>query len=185
VTTARALTPPGTIATVDAGAHMLVAVPLWDVAQPGELLVSSGLATMGFALPAAVAAALTRPGTHIICLTGDGGLGMVLAELETLARLRLDVVVVVFDDRTLSLIAIKQGEGQGGDGAIRYSVTDFAAVAEGLGVPAFRADSEPEYRRAMTEALRRPGPSLIDVAVEPRGYPSVLEAIRGSPGEAR
>ena len=182
VTTARALAPPGTIATVDAGAHMLLVVPLWDVAQPGELLVSSGLATMGFALPAAVAAALTRPGTRIICFTGDGGLGMVLAELETLARLRLDVVVVVFDDRTLSLIAIKQGEGQGGDGATRYSVTDFAAVAEGLGVPAFRADSEPEYRRAMTEALRRPGPSLIDVAVEPRGYPSVLEAIRGTAG---
>jgi acetolactate synthase-1/2/3 large subunit len=134
---------------------------------------------MGFALPAAGAAALVRPGRRVVCFTGDGGLGMVLAELETLARLRLDVVVVVFDDRTLSLIAIKQHSGQGGDGAIRYSVTDFAAVAEGLGVPAFRADTEPEYRRAMTEALHRPGPSLIDVGVDPRGYPAILAAIRG------
>src|SRR5205823_13302608 len=53
VTMARAEAPGGTVATVDAGAHMLVAVPLWEVARPGELLVSSELATMGFSLPAA------------------------------------------------------------------------------------------------------------------------------------
>jgi acetolactate synthase I/II/III large subunit len=162
---------------------MLLAVPLWDATRPGELLISSGLATMGFALPAAVGAALVRPGTRVVCFTGDGGLGMILAELETLARLRLDVVVVLFDDRTLSLIAIKQRDGQGDDRAVRYSVTDFAAVAEGLGVPAFRADSEAGYHLAMTEALQRPGPSLVDVAVDPRGYPAVLDAIRGSPSE--
>ena len=108
---------------------------------------------------------------------------MVLAELETLARLRLDVVVVVFDDRTLSLIAIKQRDGQGDDRAVRYGVTDFAGVAEGLGVPAFRADSDAEYHRAVATALQRSGPSLIDVAVDPRGYPAVLDTIRGSPSE--
>ena len=54
----RAHTPPDTIATVDAGAHMLAVMPLWEVDQPRRLLISSGLATMGFALPAAIAAAL-------------------------------------------------------------------------------------------------------------------------------
>ena len=54
VDTARALAPAGTVATVDAGAHMLVAMPLWQVEGPGEALISSGLATMSFALPAAV-----------------------------------------------------------------------------------------------------------------------------------
>jgi acetolactate synthase-1/2/3 large subunit len=52
VAAARALAPAGTVATVDAGAHMLAAVPMWEVEEPGELLISSGLATMGFALPA-------------------------------------------------------------------------------------------------------------------------------------
>jgi len=58
--TVRAGTPPETIATVDAGAHMLAIMPLWEVAEPRRLLISSGLATMGYALPAAIAAALRR-----------------------------------------------------------------------------------------------------------------------------
>ena len=57
MTIASAEAPVGTIATVDAGAHMLVAMPLWSVEEPCHLLISSGLATMGFALPAAIAAA--------------------------------------------------------------------------------------------------------------------------------
>ena len=61
VTTVRPHTPPETIATVDAGAHMLVAMPLWEVDEPHRLLISSGLATMGYALPAAIAAALCTP----------------------------------------------------------------------------------------------------------------------------
>ena len=61
VRTVRDGTPAETIATVDAGAHMLVAMPLWEVPEPRRLLISSGLATMGYALPAAIAAALCRP----------------------------------------------------------------------------------------------------------------------------
>ncbi len=105
---ARAHTPPDMIATVDAGAHMLAVMPLWEVDQPRQLLISSGLATMGFALPAAIAAALCSPGQPVVAFTGDGGLGMTLAEIETAVRLRLRIVVIVFNDATLSLIKIKQ-----------------------------------------------------------------------------
>ncbi len=183
VATARALAPAGTVATVDAGAHMLAAVPMWEVEQRGELLISSGLATMGFALPAAVAAALVRPDRKVVCFTGDGGLGMALAELETLARLWLDVVVVVFDDRALSLIAIKQGDRQGGASAVRYGTVDFAGTAASLGVPSFRADNVDEFHDALAKALGRRGPCLIDLAVDPAAYPAVLDAIRGGPSE--
>ena len=69
VTIARAAAPAGTIATIDAGAHMLAAVPLWEVEAPGELLISNGLATMGFALPAAIAAALVEPSRPVVCFT--------------------------------------------------------------------------------------------------------------------
>ncbi len=183
VAAARVLAPAGTVATVDAGAHMLAAVPMWEVDEPGELLISSGLATMGFAVPAAIAAALVRPDRKVVCCTGDGGLGMALAELETLARLWLDVIVVVFDDRALSLIAIKQGDHQGGESAVRYRTVDFAGVAESLGVPAFRADNADELHDALAKALARRGPCLIDVAVDPAGYPALLDAIRGSASE--
>ncbi|HET9968709.1 MAG TPA: thiamine pyrophosphate-dependent enzyme, partial [Streptosporangiaceae bacterium] len=136
VTTVRDGTPPETVATVDAGAHMLVAMPLWEVPEPGRLLISSGLATMGYALPAAISAALclseTRgaPGVPVVAFTGDGGLGMTLAELETAVRLSLPVIVVVFNDAALSLIEIKQQpDGQGGAEAVRYRPVSFAAAA--------------------------------------------------------
>ena len=171
---------PDAIATVDAGAHMLVAVPQWEARATGDLLVSSGLATMGFALPAAIAAALVHPGRRVVCLTGDGGLGMTLAELETLARLQLDVLVVVFNDSTLSLIAIKQRrEGHGGESAVRYRPTDYAAIARGCGLAAETVGDEAALRRAVLSACGRPGPTLLDVTVDPSGYGAVLEAIRG------
>ena len=121
---------------------MLVAMPVLRVEEPRRCLISSGLATMGFSLPAAIAASCVTD-APVYCLTGDGGLGMCLAELETVARLGRDIRVVVFDDATLSLIAIKQGAGQGGAAAVRYADTDLAAVAEGLGVPGRRRSTTP------------------------------------------
>jgi acetolactate synthase I/II/III large subunit len=180
VTIARAAAPAGTVATVDAGAHMLPAVPLWEVGAPGELLISNGLATMGFSLPAAIAAALVEPTRHVVCFTGDGGLGIALAELETLARLNGKVIIVVFNDAALSLIAIKQStEGHGGAAAVSYASTDFAAVAAGFGIGAVRVADPASYRSAFEAALRRDGPSLLDVAVDPSSYPAILAAIRG------
>ncbi len=180
VATAAAVAPAGTIATVDAGAHMLVAMPLWPASAPCELLISSGLATMGFALPAAIAAALARPGRHVVCFTGDGGLGMVLAELETVVRLELPVVVVVFDDAALSLIAAKQQpDGHGGTTAVQYRSIDFAAIASACGMRAERVDDLPGYERALRVAFAMAGPTLLDVAVDPSAYGAVLDAIRG------
>ena len=76
---------------------------------------------MGYALPAAIAAALCTPGVPVVAFTGDGGLGMTLMEIETAVRLRLRVVVVVFNDATLSLIKIKQRPtGHGGPEAVGY-----------------------------------------------------------------
>lgn len=194
----RAHTPPGMIATVDAGAHMLAVMPLWEVDQPRRLLISSGLATMGFALPAAIAAALCAPGqSHpghsqgaqpqtgqpVVAFTGDGGLGMTLAEIETAVRLRLRIVVIVFNDATLSLIKIKQRPaGQGGAEAVDYGPVSFAGVATAMGAAAVAAGTEAELATALDAALRRDGPTVIDVAVDPACYPAVMELSRGDAG---
>ena len=180
VRAARAASPPGTAATVDAGAHMLVAMPLWGAEAPGELLISSGLATMGFALPAAIAAALAVPGRRTVCLTGDGGLEMQLAELETAVRLRVPITIVVFNDSTLSLIAVKQRPaGHGGRNAVGYSDTDFAAIAGGFGMAAERVTTEDGVAAAVARSLAVEGPVLVDVRVDPSSYPHVLDVIRG------
>ena len=183
MTTARAHTPPETIATVDAGAHMLVAMPLWEVPEPHRLLVSSGLATMGYALPAAIAAALCAPRTPVVAFTGDGGLGMTLAEIETAVRLSLRVAVIVFNDAALSLIKIKQKpSGQGGEEAVRYRPVSFAAAATALGAAGAAVTTEQDLAAALAAALRRPGPTVIDASVDPAGYPAVMDLSRGQAG---
>ncbi|MGE5286179.1 MAG: thiamine pyrophosphate-binding protein [Micromonosporaceae bacterium] len=183
VTVVRAHTPAETIATVDAGAHMLVAMPLWPVEEPRRLLISSGLATMGYALPAAIAAALCAPGRPVVAFTGDGGLGMALMEIETAVRLRLPIVVVVFNDAALSLIKIKQRPyGQGGAEAVGYCRTSFAGVATAMGAAGVCVTGTAELTAAITAALGREGPTLIDAHVDPGAYPAVMDLTRGETG---
>ncbi len=183
VATVRACTPPETIATVDAGAHMLVAMPLWEVPEPRRLLVSSGLATMGYALPAAIAAALCAPRVPVVAFTGDGGLGMTLAEIETAVRLSLKVIVIVFNDAALSLIKLKQKPaGQGGGEAVSYHPVSFAAAATAMGAAAAAVTTEQGLATALAAALRRPGPTVIDASVDPAGYLAVMDLSRGQAG---
>jgi acetolactate synthase-1/2/3 large subunit len=173
--------PDGQV-TVDAGAHMLAAMPLWLPSRPHQLLISNGLATMGYALPAAIGAGLAardagRPGERVVCLVGDGGLGMTLAELETLARLALPVTVVVFDDAALTLIELKQRAGQGGADAVRFDAVDFAGVAAAMGVPSAVAGDVTEVDAALHRA--GPGPFLLDARIDPAAYRQVMAVSRG------
>ncbi len=179
----RAGTPAESIATVDAGALMLAVMPLWEVAEPRRLLISSGLATMGYALPAAIGAALAAPQVPVVACTGDGGLGMTLAEVETAARLGLRIVVVVFNDAALSLIRIKQRpNGQGGEEAVRYRRTDFAAAAVAMGAAGAAVRTERDLAAALADALRREGPTVIDASVDPACYPAIMDLSRGQAG---
>lgn len=181
---ARELTPAGAIATVDAGAHMFPATAYWLATDLGECLISNGLATMGFALPAAIAAQLCHPERRVVCFTGDGGLGMVAAELETVARLALPIIVVVFDDGALSLIDIKR-EQKGHAGApLRYAGPDLAALARAFGLRAFTAATEAELERALVSAVTSPGPALIAARIDASGYRRTLEIVRGAAAPA-
>lgn len=177
VEVAKRSCPSGTVVTVDAGAHFLAVMPMWPVEAPRQLLISNGLATMGFAVPAAIGAALARPGRPVLCLVGDGGLGMTLAELETVARLGLPVTTIVFNDAALSLIAIKQGPENGGPEAVTYRTVDFAEIARACGldgaVVTTRAELERELARPWT------GPRLVDARVDPAVYGHLLRVTRG------
>lgn len=175
---AVAVAAPATVtATVDAGAHFLAIMPFWPAAAPLRLLISNGLATMGFALPAAIAAALARPGSPVVCMVGDGGLAMTLAELETLARLRLPVTVVVFDDAALSLIEIKQKPGQGGSSAVRFGPVDYAAVAAAMGLESAVVTTADEVAAVLANGWDRP--RLIDARIDPATYAKLIAATRG------
>jgi len=163
---------------VDAGAHMFSATVFWECAAPYDLLISNGLATMGFALPAAIGAALAEPVRKVIAFTGDGGLAMCLGELLTARQQNCPVVTVVFNDGSISLIDVKQqARGLPPEG-VRWERPDFARVAEGFGLRAWRARTDAEYRAAITAALATDGPTLVDVHVDPSAYPSQIRALR-------
>jgi Thiamine pyrophosphate-requiring enzymes [acetolactate synthase, pyruvate dehydrogenase (cytochrome), glyoxylate carboligase, phosphonopyruvate decarboxylase] len=168
----------GARVTVDAGAHMLPAMQLWPAEAKADILISNGLSTMGFALPAAIGAALLERGRRVIAITGDGGLLMCLGELATLARENLDVCVVVFDDRALSLIKLKQ-EQRGAAVGVGLGAVDWVAMASSMGIRGFAVETLDALGICLAQIGSLPGPSLMAVRIESTDYAPVLRAIRG------
>jgi acetolactate synthase I/II/III large subunit len=176
--------------TVDAGAHMFPATMLWPVFEPNGMLISNGLSTMGFALPAAIGAALLgregAPGAihdhdgPIVALTGDGGLLMCAAELLTAVRERLRIITIVFSDGSLSLIEVKQRQRAHAPSGVSLGDVAWATLAQSLGVAAHVAGTEAELESALVRALGHRGPSLIEARIDPSTYGDTLYRIRGS-----
>lgn len=165
--------------TVDAGAHMFSACAFWQAASPLDVLISNGLASMGFALPAAIAAALHDPARGAVAMTGDGGFLMCLGELKTAAETQANLTVIVFNDARLSLIDIKREERQMQDLGLAWKTPDFATVAEGFGFQTWRAETDAEMQAVAAKAAAATGPRLIDARVDPSGYLPQLRALRG------
>ncbi len=170
----RDLTPRDAILTVDTGAHKLLVGQVWRSYLPQTYLVSHGLSTMGQALPAALAAKLARPDRAVVAVTGDGGLAMVLSELETASRLRLPVLVVVLCDQSLHLIRLHQERKGFQPAGVDFGPIDFAGVAPGLGCRGVRTRTWPDFDAAVVAALTADRPTVIEVPVDPADYNRML-----------
>jgi acetolactate synthase-1/2/3 large subunit len=179
VRTAASLLAGAGRVTVDAGAHMLPATLLWPIDEPSGLLISNGLSTMGYALPAAVGAALLDRDRPVVALTGDGGLLMCAGELLTAVRERLRIIVIVFNDASLSLIEIKQQARRLDPAGVALGDVNWARVADGFGVRSFVATTEVELEQAITQARGVGGPALIEARIDRSNYAATLQAIRG------
>ena len=165
--------------SIDAGAHMFSVAAFFPAARAGDVLISNGLATMAFALPAAISAAVQDPSAPVLCFTGDGGLMMCLGELCTAVEQQAQVIVIVFNDSALSLIDIKQQSRALESNGVRWQHHDFAGTMRALGGFGASVATEQEFVTAMATALKTKGPSLIDVSIDPSGYPEQLKAMRG------
>jgi len=169
----------GSRIAVDAGAHMFPVMALWPAGEPCGVLISNGLSTMGFALPAAIGAALLDRSKPVVAFTGDGGLLICLAELRTAARENLPVRILLFDDGDLTLIKVKQEQrGYLADG-IHIGAIDWPRVAGGLGVRGIEVRDEAGLRGALEETVDEAGPVLIAAKISPSTYPAILQALRG------
>jgi acetolactate synthase-1/2/3 large subunit len=149
------------VITTDVGQHQMWVAQHLPIRGPRRLLTSGGLGSMGFGLPAAIGAAL-ESGGRVVCVSGDGSLLLNIHELATLAELKLDLTILLFDNQALGLVRQQQtlfyGRRLSAAGYARP--TDFVAVARAFGIPAERW-SPGDAWSALDRLLDQSGPSLI------------------------
>ena len=108
----REVLPQDGIMTCDVGAHTHLIGQLWRTPAPGTQIMTNGWSTMGFGIPAAIAAKLVHPDKQVCTVVGDGGFLMTAGEIATAIRCNLHIVIVVLTDNDLALIRIKQQRKQ-------------------------------------------------------------------------
>jgi acetolactate synthase-1/2/3 large subunit len=159
---------------VDVGAHTHLVGQAWDPHGPGNLLVSNGWSSMGFCIPAAVAAKLVQPGRPVAACMGDGGYLMMVGEINTAVRLRLPVPFVVLRDRYLSLIRVKQTRRQFAWSGVQLYGENYRPSDNLFGAPVLVTECEEAFRAAFTRALAADGPTVIEAVVDPGEYDEIL-----------
>jgi acetolactate synthase-1/2/3 large subunit len=170
VATCRAVLPPETRASVDSGAHRILLSQMWRCDYPRALVQSSGLCTMGCAVPLAIGAQIAEPERPVVAFSGDAGFLMVAGELATAADLGLRTIFVVFVDRSLALIEMKQRSRQLPASGVDLGRTDFAALGRAMGGAGHTVSSAAELEAALREALAAPAFTVIAAEIDRRAY---------------
>jgi len=166
----RELCPKNTVMVTDVGSVKLITTQAWTAYEPLTFFESNGLSAMGYALPGAMAARLQFPERPVVCTVGDGGFGMMMAEIETCVRERLHFLTVVYNDSSLSLIDLAQARRGYPTLGVRYGPVDFAAAAAAMGAWSRRVETLDALDEAVREGLSVDRPAVIDVSVNPDGY---------------
>jgi acetolactate synthase-1/2/3 large subunit len=170
IETVRDILPANGVATVDSGAHRILLSQMWECYEPRGLLQSTGLCTMGCAVPLAMGFQLASPERPVVAFTGDAGLEMVLGELATLRDLKLPVVIVVFVDESLALIELKQRRSEMPNLGVDFGSTNFPKVAQALGGEGIWVSDKNDLIEAFEGAYERRTFSLLACKVGYKVY---------------
>jgi acetolactate synthase-1/2/3 large subunit len=167
----RAVLPREGILAFDVGAHTHQIGGQWTAHAPRTFLITNGWSSMGFGLPAAIAAKLAHPERPAVAVVGDGCFQMTCGEVAVARRLGLALPVVVLADRWLALIQVKQQRRQ-----FPVYGTDLGAEepreapAHYFGAPAVSARTPAELDKALRQALSADGPTVIEAIVDAGQY---------------
>lgn len=139
--------------------------------------------SMANALPQAIGVALAQPGRQVVSMSGDGGLGMLMGELLTLATYDVPVKVVVFNNASLSMVKLEMLVDGLPDYGTDHPPVDFAAIAAGCGLWSVRVTDPNDIRGALEKAFAHPGPAVVDLVTDPNALsipPKITgEMVRG------
>ena len=159
----RQALPDDAMLVTDTGMHQVLARRYFEVRAPRGLLTPADFQSMGFGLPAAIAARLVQSSRPVVALLGDGGLRITGFELGTAVKARLGLPVIVFNDGRLNQIRLQQLAQYGVATATDIPVLDFAAFAASLGIDHVRTGRIDTGLIAAALAADRP--TLIEVPV--------------------
>jgi len=159
------LMPSDAIVTVDVGDIMIYTRKFLE--EKNRKFIRTGrFYSMGFGLPAAMAAKIAHPDASVYCITGDGGLAMVVHDLETAVRENLKITVIVLNNSCLSMIRRRQIDSYNGHiFAVDLCDNDFAKVAQGFCAAGQRVTSMDELKEGMENARRSELPYVLDIVV--------------------
>ncbi|MEE8350603.1 MAG: thiamine pyrophosphate-binding protein [Rhodospirillales bacterium] len=170
VDVARAAFPADTLITTDVGSHKLLIGQGWTAHQPKSVLMSNGLSSMGFSLPAAITAGMIETDRPIVCFTGDGGFAMVHGEMQLAAELGLGLVVVVFCDNSMNRIELKQNQLGYPTTGTKFESSDLVNLAQAMGCDGERAETEKELTNVLSRAHGLNRPLLVQAIIDPTQY---------------
>lgn len=162
----REVAPDDTRFVIDGGNFQKHVIRQMDTTEPNTYLSNANFGTVGSAFPMALGAAL---GTDcpVVCLTGDGGMGLNVQELETAAREAIPITVVVFNDKGMSNVRSYQKhvyeERYAG---VEFAKQEFVTVAEGFGVPGRKVTAAANVADAVEQGMTHEGPFVVDVRTE-------------------
>jgi len=135
---------------------------------PNTCIISNGFASMGIAVPGAIAAKLVHPERNVVAVTGDAGFMMNSQEIETAIRCKLPIVILIWNDSSYGLIEWKQMNQFQRTSNVRFSNPDFVTYAEAFGAKGYRVESTADLPTILKEALANDTVSIIDCPVDYR-----------------
>ena len=158
--------PEDGILALDNGMYKIWFARNYRARTQNSVLLDNALATMGAGLPSGIATKLMFPEKTVVVVSGDGGIMMNIAELETACRLGLDLVVVVLSDHGYGMIRWKQ-EAMGMQSfGLRFNNPDFVKLAESFGAHGHLLASAQELQPLVEQCISSGGVHIIDVPID-------------------
>lgn len=165
----RQVLGPDDILLSDVGAHKMWVSRYWQCEEPNTCLISNGFCSMGFALPGSIGAKLAYPDRKVLSVNGDAGFLMNMQDLETAARLKLNIVALVWCDGEYGLIKWKQQNAFGGRHFdLAFNNPDFEHLGKAFGIFGKTISKPGELVPTLQKAFRQKGPAIIAVPVDYR-----------------
>ena len=163
--------------TVDVGSHYIWMARHFRSYEPRHLLFSNGMQTLGVALPWAISAALMRPNTQIVSVSGDGGFLFSAQDLETAVRKKLNIVHLIWNDGHYNMVEFQEKMKYQRASGVDFGPVDFVKYAEAFGAKGIRATSVEELEKALEEGFATEGPVIIDIPIDYRDNEKLGETI--------